>query len=213
MRKLAQAAPNSIWRHQAAAEAYESQGSTDQAVAEYRAVLAQDPGRPGVHYRIGRTLLSRARHGDSEEDTQAALREFEQELEVDSTNANAAYELGEIYRRAGQFDKAREQFEKAVKSYPDFQQAQLALGGTLLSLDLPDQALPHLKKAAALDPNDDVPYYRLARAYRALGNPQEATKALAEFQRLHDRRESQGGSQQKFEAVDVTKQTADQRDP
>jgi hypothetical protein len=39
MQKLAQVAPGSVWRHQTEAEAYESQGSNDAAISEYRQVL------------------------------------------------------------------------------------------------------------------------------------------------------------------------------
>src|SRR5450755_2140065 len=124
LRKLADVAPSSLWRHQAAAEAYESQGTFDLAISEYREVLAIDPARPGIHYRIGRVLLSRSRSGQS--DSQAeALKEFELELQLDSTNANAAYEIGEIYRKSGQLDKAHDYFNTALKTYSDFEEAQL----------------------------------------------------------------------------------------
>src|SRR5256884_5511565 len=56
MQTLAQVAPGSVWRHQAAAEAFESQDSYDLAVREYRTVLQLGPGRPGIHFRLGRTL-------------------------------------------------------------------------------------------------------------------------------------------------------------
>ena len=108
MQKLAQVAPDSVWRHQAEAEAYESQGSYDSAISEYRQVLSADPQRPGIHYRIGRTLLARSRQSNSPEDVAAAAKEFAQELEVDPGNANAAYELGEIHRNAGEFDRSTE---------------------------------------------------------------------------------------------------------
>ncbi len=61
MQSLWHVGPDSIWRHQAAAEAYESQQSFDLALNEYRAVLALDPRRPGIHYRMGRTLLASKR--------------------------------------------------------------------------------------------------------------------------------------------------------
>ncbi len=119
LRDLADAAPDSIWRHQAAGEAYESAGNFDLAISEYRKVLALDPGRRGIDYRIGRVLLSRARSGDSGSQTEA-LKEFEKELASDPTNANAAYEAGEIYRKSGQVEKARDLFAKAVDHYPEF---------------------------------------------------------------------------------------------
>ena len=101
MQKLSQASPSSIWRHQAAGEAYHSQGNYDLAIAEYQKVLTLDPARAGIHLRLGRVLLARSQQTNSPEDSAAASKEFEQELLVDATNANAAYELGEILRKGG----------------------------------------------------------------------------------------------------------------
>ena len=109
LRKLSEVAPSSIWRKQAAAEADESQGNLDLAINEYRQVLQMDLGRRGIHFRLGRVLLARAQQSDSQAE---ALKEFEQEVELDPTNANAAYEIGEIYHKSGQLEKAREFFVK-----------------------------------------------------------------------------------------------------
>ena len=71
--KLARVAPASAWTHQAAGEANESQGLYEAAVREYRDVLALDEHRPGIHFRIGRTLLARAA-ATAEEGQAAAFR-------------------------------------------------------------------------------------------------------------------------------------------
>src|SRR6266542_1689445 len=172
--KLARVAPDSPWTHQAAGEANESQGLYEAAVREYREVLAQDPRRPGIHLRIGRTLLARAAATPEEGPAAAfraeAVKELEQELALDPTNATAAYELGEIHRRAGALEEARKLFEAAVEHYPDFEQAQLGLGRVLLATGKLEAAVAHLRKAIALDPENDVSYYQLSRAYQALGN-------------------------------------------
>jgi tetratricopeptide (TPR) repeat protein len=211
MHRLAEVAPSSPWRHQGAAEAYESQGSYDLAIAEYKEVLAASPGRPGIHYRLGRALLARARQGDSHaEDLTEASKAFEQELELDPTNANAAYELAEIHRKAAEFDKARELFALALKYYPDFEEAQVGMGRVLLSLAKPGLALPHLEKAIALDPHDEVSYYQLAQAYGALGNAAGRQKALAEFRRLRDQKPKTEIVKNVFSSREVTKQELDQ---
>ncbi len=79
--KLEVVAPTSIWRHQAAAEAFESEGSTNLAIGEYREVLKLDPHRVKIHYRIGRTLLARWELNHAPEDRAEAAQEFEQELQ------------------------------------------------------------------------------------------------------------------------------------
>jgi tetratricopeptide (TPR) repeat protein len=190
--KLARLAPDSVWMHQAAGEANESQALYNPAIREYREVLAKDPRRPGIHLRIGRTLLARAQASGEEGAAAAsrveAVKEFERELELDPTNANAAYELGEIYRQSGQLEKASEMFALALRHYPDFEEAQIGLGRALIALGAPEKALPHLQKAIALNPQNEVPYYQLATAHRALGNLAEQQKALAEFQRLRNQK-------------------------
>lgn len=189
MQRLALVAPDSVWRLQASAELFETEGHYDLAIAEYREILAREPHRHGIHFRLGRALLSRSQGANSPSEAlkgqQDALAEFEQELELDPTNANAAYEAGEILRKTGHLEKARELFETALKYYPDFDEAQVGMGRVLITLGKPDLALTHLRKAISLNPTEEVAYYQLSLAYKGLGNREEQQKALAEFQRLH----------------------------
>jgi len=213
--KLARVAPQSPWTHQAAGEANESQGLYEAAIREYREVLAQDPRRPGIHLRIGRTLLTRAAATPEEAPAAAfraeAVKELEQELALDPTNATASYELGEIHRRAGDVEEARKLFEAAVEHYPDFEQAQLALGRVLLTAGKPEPALAHLRKAIALDPEDAVSYYLLSRAHQALGDAAGQQEALAKFQAL--RAQEQKRTESALVPLQVTKQELDPNAP
>jgi tetratricopeptide (TPR) repeat protein len=212
--KLAEVAPDSVWLHQAAGEANESQSLYDAAIKEYRQVLAIAPNRPGMHFRIGRALLSRARQaqGDATSENQAA-QEFAQELQIDPTNANAAYELGELHRKRAQFDEAIELFQMAVKADPEFEEALVGLGRTLTAVGKPADALPLLKTATALDPTDDVAYYQLALAFRGVGNEAEQRTALAEFQRLRDRKKAREAAMLGPAVSDVTKQEIEPQQP
>ena len=209
MEKLAQVAPTSVWRHLAAAEAHESQGSYDQAIAEYREVLKLEPRRPGIHYRIGRSLMGRFWQRHSPDDPPAAEKEFEQELQIDPGNANSAYELGEMRRKVRQFDDAQHYFEQALQHYPDFPEAQLGLAAVLLEKKMPDQALLHAQRAVALDPENEVAWYRLAQIQKTLGNSGEQQKALSEYRRLHDLASQQKGLEPVFSPREVTKQEVD----
>ena len=211
MQKLAKISPTSVWRHQAGGEAYESQGSYIQAISEYTQVITLDPRRPGIHYRLGRTLLARSREAGSEEDRREAMKEFQKELQLDSSNANAAYELGDIYRASGQLNDARDAFELALKSHPDFEEAHLGLAAVLLSQSQPRLALPHIQKAIALNHDDPVSWYRLARAEVALGNRAEAQKADAEFLRLRQESQEHSPSPTIFNPDEVTKQEIDSK--
>jgi len=210
MQKLAQVAPASVWRHQAEAEANESQGSYDAAISEYRQVLSVDPRRPGVHYRLGRSLLARSRQNNTPDDTASASKEFEQELELDPGNANAAYELAEIHRNAGEFDLARKFFEQALSDYPEFAEAHLGLAAVFMSMQKPGVALPHLQQAVSLNPENEVAWYRLSQVQGLLGHDAEQKKAFAEFQRLRTQKSTQQeAAKQIFSPEEVTQQKLD----
>ncbi len=147
-------------------------------------MLKIDPNHPNIHFRIGRTLLARAQaKGDGADVTEAAT-EFEQELQLDPSNANAAYELAEVHRKAGQLEDAQKYFEIAVANYPNFEEAHVGLAATLMALQKPEVVLPHLEKAVEINPDDSVAWYRLAQVDRSLSREAEQLKALTGFQRI-----------------------------
>ena len=207
MRKLAQSAPGSVWLHLAEAETNEIQGNYDSAVIEYRQVLSADPHRPGIHYLLGRTLLARSRSTSNSADEALALKEFEQELQLDPSNATSAYEIGEIHRNAGEFTDAQKYFELALKYYAAFEEANLGLASTLISLQKPELALPYVQQAIALNAGNEVSWYRLSQAYRLMGNTEEQKKAYAQFQRLRTQKSSEAEEQKIFSPNGVTRQT------
>jgi tetratricopeptide (TPR) repeat protein len=206
MKRLGDVAPESVWRNEAAGEAYQSEGAYLQAIAAYRRVLEANPNQPGIHFRIGRTLQASAHSTNSPEDLAAATKEFMLELETDPRNANAAYEIAEINRTGGDFFTAERYFKIALRYYPEFQEAQLGLGGTLLSLGKATEALPYLQKAVQLGPGDEVGWYRLAQVQKKLGNTEEQRRALAEYRRLHEKSNPDSKTQELFSPSEVTKQ-------
>jgi tetratricopeptide (TPR) repeat protein len=209
VKRLSEVAPTSIWTHLASGEASESQGSNDVAIREYRQVLSLDPHHPGVHYRLGRVLLARARSSGSADDTAAALKEFSSELDLDPANANAAYELGEAAHNAGEMVEAERYFRMALRFYPDFEQANLGLAAALMNQGKAESAKELILKAIGANPEDRVAWYRLAQVERALGNEAGRQKATAEFQRLHEKSVEMQASQDMYGQTDVTKQKVD----
>jgi len=209
VQKLEHAAPESVWKHLAAAEALESQGSYTVAVIEYRQVLALEPDRPGIHYRLGRTLLARSYQVTSAQDVADAAGEFERELQISPSNANAAYELGEIRRKDGKFEEAQKLFEQALQGHADFEEAHLGLASALLSTQKSDLALEQLRQAMEIDSTNEIAWYRLAQVQKALGNVAEQQKAMAEYRRLHDLGTERKYTDPIFSPREATKQGVD----
>jgi tetratricopeptide (TPR) repeat protein len=211
--RLASVAPESVWMHQAAGEANESQGLYDAAIREYRQVLARAPRRPGINFRIGRVLLAQAESTSPGDATVSAARQaFEDELRIDPTNASAAYEIAELHRKAGDVVRARELFEQAIGHYPDFEDALVGLGRTLIALGEPAQAVSRLQAVLKNNPENEVAHYQLAQAFGALGRTAEQEKALAEFTRLRDAGAGRPAALPEARR-DVTRQALDARPP
>ena len=184
MTRLKDKAPGSIWTQQAQGELHESQKEYEDAIVTFNHILELDPRRPGIHYRLGRIYQSRFRDSAKPEDREAAQREFMAELTIDPRNGNASYELANIQTDLGNLDEATKLYEEIVERYPDFEEALVGLGGVYLDSQKPAQALAVLERAIKLNPKDDVAWYRIARADRAMGDKEGQQKALATFQEL-----------------------------
>ncbi len=123
---LARSAPQSTAAHKLNAEALEEQGKWEPAELEYEEILKKDPNARGIHFLLGRLLLSRP---DAGPDAPARAREeFLKELQIDPGNADAEYILGVLAQRAQDFDEAITRFSQAAKLNQNFAEAFLGWG-------------------------------------------------------------------------------------
>jgi len=210
MTRLADVAPESVWKRMAFAEALEGEKRYDLAVIEYRKVIAADPNMAGVHYRVARALLLQS--PDNDQARSEALTEFQQDLALEPRNAAAEYEIGEICRRRGEFESALDHFSRAVEMDPSVEDAQIALARTLIRLQKPKDSVSHLLAAIQLNPKNETSHFLLASAYRSLGNSAGYTNEMSLYQRYHSvPTDSQPGADeqapQTLAAPEITKQT------
>lgn len=187
--RLAIMAPDSAEAHKLNAEALEAQGKWDAAEKEYRSVLKQNPQMPGLHFLLGRLLLSKPDPGPTV--AEEAKKEFHAELEIDPSNAGAEYVLGELARQDQSWDDAVTHFSKAAKLDPQFGEAFVGLGISLISLKRYADATAPLETAVKLDPRNPDAHYQLATAYTRAGRKEDGQKEFAVHQRLI---KTQGGA-------------------
>jgi len=174
--ELANVAPASTQARQLNAEALEVQGKWDEAEKEYRKILQDNPRTPGVHFRLGRNVLSRPETATTAED---AKKEFEAELEIDPRNAGAEYVLGELAREAGRMPEAVEHFTRATKLDAGFGDAFLGLGMALVAEKKYADAIPPLETVVKLQPGNPAGHYNLAIAYGWQGRKEDAQREAA----------------------------------
>ena len=174
--ELLATAPSSYQVHKLNAEGLESQGKWDEAIAEYRKILEQNPELPEIHYRIGRIYLAQPGSVPSGDD---AIKQFQEELKVDPNNASAEFMLGEIARQAGQWDTASQHFTRSTQLDAGFSEAYLALGMSLCSAGNFAQAISPLEKYVRMEDGDPAGHYQLAIAYARTGNKDGAQREMA----------------------------------
>ncbi|HEV2730678.1 MAG TPA: tetratricopeptide repeat protein, partial [Terriglobales bacterium] len=191
--QLATTAPNSPQAHELNAESLEVQGKWDLAQKEYQAVLQQNPRQTGIHFRLGRLLLSQPNPPPTA--AEDAKKEFQQELEIDPSNAGAEYVLGELARQAQQLDEAIQHFSRAAKLDAGFGDAFLGLGSSLMSQKKFSEAVPPLETAVKLEPMNPGAHYNLAMAYARSGRKQEADKEFAIHREMMQKNGGAGAEQ------------------
>jgi tetratricopeptide (TPR) repeat protein len=174
---LARSAPQSAAAHKLNAEALEEQGKWEPAELEYEEILKKDPNAQGIHFLLGRLLLSRP---DAGPDAPArAKEEFLKELQIDPGNADAEYILGMLAQRAQDFDEAIARFSQASKLNQNFAEAFLGWGAALLGEKKYEEAIAPLRRAEILTPENPDIHNALATALARTGNKTEAEKEFA----------------------------------
>jgi tetratricopeptide (TPR) repeat protein len=172
-RTLAETAASSPQAQQLEAEAFESQGDWDKAIAEYRKILEQNSRQHGIHYRLGRIFLIK-----NPPDPENSKKELEEELKIDPNSAASEFLLGETARQAGQWDEAIARFSKAAKLDDGFDEAYLALGMSLSSAGKFAEAIAPLESYVKRQPADPAGHYQLGTAYSRTGRKEEAQREM-----------------------------------
>lgn len=192
--ELAATAPKSSQARKLNAEALELQGKWDQAASEYRKVLEENPRLPGIHFRMARLLLSKP--DPSPTVAEEAKKELQQEIEIDPSNEDAEYVLGELARQESQWAEAIEHFSRAAKLDAGFGDAFLGLGVSLISAKRFTDAIPPLQTAVKLEPKNPAAHYNLAMAYNRAGRKEDADKEFAVHRQMTEKAGAKADSPQ-----------------
>jgi tetratricopeptide (TPR) repeat protein len=181
--ELARTAPQSYQAHELNAESLEMQGKWDNAAAEYRKIVEANPQLPGIHFRLGRLILSKPETPTTAED---AKKEMEEELKIDPNNAGAEYVLGELERQAQNWNEAIRHFDRTVKLDTGFGDAFLGLGMSLNSAGRFSDAVTPLETAVRLQPGNPAGHFQLTISYTRVGRKQDAEREMAIYQRTSE---------------------------
>lgn len=112
------------------------------------AVTRRDPGLAGPHANLGIVYARTNR-------STLAIESLRQAIKLNSERAAYYNELGLVYRRDGNFDDARREYDNALDVDPDYAYAHLNLGILHdLYLGNADKALHHYQRYRELVPSE-----------------------------------------------------------
>jgi len=143
----------------------------------YDALKERYPNTPGVHYASGVALL-----GDQPDE---AVAEFRRELAISPEHVQARLQIALEYLKRDEPAAGLSLAEEAVKLAPRSAAARYALGRLRLAVGEAERAVAELDAAAKLAPDSPEIWFALGQAYSRAGRKEPATRARAEFLRLH----------------------------
>jgi tetratricopeptide (TPR) repeat protein len=150
-----------------------------QALASYQRALALAPkDTPGLHFHVGDIYWRMLRYPKAE-------NELQQELRINPYHAEASYELGAIYAKEGDPEKAVALLNKAITLDRSLVAAHRSLGQAYLDERQYNLALAQLLVVVKAKPSDYTIRNMLATTYRAMGRLADARREAAESQKLY----------------------------
>ncbi|HYE75159.1 MAG TPA: tetratricopeptide repeat protein, partial [Blastocatellia bacterium] len=137
------------------------QGALQEAVAEYRALLAIAPNYAEAQANLGVVL---ARLGNYTE----AIKAYEEALRLKPELTPILLNLGIAHYKAGQFAKAVEVLERVIVIAPNHTQARQLIGISLVELGRDADAIIYLEPALSSAQTEATTLYSLGLAYLRL---------------------------------------------
>jgi tetratricopeptide (TPR) repeat protein len=179
-RQILQKNPDSSAAHVLTGQALDGLGKTAEAIAEFQAAIKAAPREVNLHFGLGYLYWKSHQYDD-------AKREFEDELSLDSGNAQALAYLGDIEMKRDNLDAALTLLGKATELKPDVRIAHLDMGIILGQQEQYEKAVAALERAVKLDPAQPDAHYRLARVYQLMGKTAESQREMARVRELHEK--------------------------
>ncbi len=143
----------------------------------------RNPDEPRLDLNRGQAYVFQAQFDQAQE-------AFRKSITKHPKNPLAHFELGKLLHLRNDLPAAKKALLEAVRLEKNNPQYLQKLGAVCLVLKELDEAIVHLERAAALDPNSSQAYYSLSQAYQRKGEREKAARLMKQFQALKQREES-----------------------
>ncbi len=147
----AKGSPGEILGKEGLSAVYAMKGETNKALQMAKEVEREAPRRAYTHVVKGDILYAQDKKKEAEAEYQAAARKEEAEVYHDAVRFN---QLGRYYAKAGEYQKARELYDRAIDIDPYYIEGTTNKGITYEKEGRWDKALESYRQALALEKND-----------------------------------------------------------
>lgn len=142
--------------------------------------VSLDPKLPLAHQLLGEIHTYTSKIPE-------AVKDFEQELDINPSYSAAYYKLADAYSRIQKYDDAERLLQRSIWLDSTSTGPYILLGKVLQKKGEPVLAVGYLQKAATMDPNNPMTHQLLGQAYRDIGKTAEAEKELKVAEQLRNK--------------------------
>ncbi len=143
-------------------------GDTKTAIEQFRKIIAHSPHAAEAHYHLA-GIYARQKSLDK------AIAHYQKAIQHKPVYPKALTDLGNVLLMQGKNDQANQYFNTAIAQDPNYLPARLNLALSLKDRH-PEQALPHIRRACELAPEDPKAQKLAGEILTALGNNMEARR-------------------------------------
>lgn len=165
------------YMHQRLGRYFSSLGLLEDAIAQYRAGIARDPGYQDLFYLLGMALTEQ---GEAE----AAENSFQSALELNPYDARALNALGELYYSGERYEESLDCFEKAFKVAPDYGDVIDNISLAMKAMKRGEELIDRYRSLLAENSDQPFVHYILGRDLAETGRTEDALNHFAEAVRL-----------------------------
>jgi protein O-mannosyl-transferase len=146
----------------------------------WRTTIARNPKAFMAHSNLGHMLLERGQ-------VDAAVRHFNQAVELKPDFVEALNNLGIALKQTGQLEGAIAEFKKAVAVDPTLADSHFNLGNALLAAGRTDEAIGQFRQALEINPAFADARNNLGSAYKQAGRMDEAIDQFRQALKINPR--------------------------
>ena len=146
-------------------------------VTLWRDTIAKNPRSSMAHNNLGLALFDAG-------DIPAAIREYEQALQIEPNSAETYNNLGISLSRLGRMPEAIQHYRRALLLSPAFPQAHDNLGTALQQIGSTPEAIQHFQQALQLKPDFAQAYSNLGNTLYQMGKTRDAIQLYEQALRI-----------------------------